>query len=133
MNYCIRGLLHHRRTQTLRFIVGGSANTLFSYALYWVLLAWLPYPLAYTVSFAIAIVSGYAINTRFVFRAPWSWRKLMAYPAVYFVNYCAGLAVVWASVRWFGVDQRIAPIIATVVTLPLVYLLTRALIQGRPG
>jgi putative flippase GtrA len=117
--------------QILRFVLGGAANTLFSYCVYWVLLVWMDYPLAYSLSFAAAILSGYAINTRFVFRASWSWRKLMAYPAVYLVNYLAGLGVMWASIQLIGIDQHFAPLVATVVTLPLVFLLTRAVVRDR--
>jgi putative flippase GtrA len=117
--------------QILRFVLGGAANTLFSYCVYWVLLAWMAYPLAYSLSFAVAILSGYAINTGFVFRASWSWRKLIAYPAVYLVNYLAGLGVMWVSIQLIGIDQRFAPLVATVVTLPLIFLLTRAVVRDR--
>lgn len=117
--------------EMLRFLVGGGANTAFSLAVYWLLLAPLGYPAAYTIGFVAGIVSGFAINTFFVFRTRWSWRKLFAFPLVHAVNYACGLFVVWVSVQWLGVDARAAPVIAIAVTLPLNFLLSRRLIRGR--
>lgn len=117
--------------EALRFLVGGGVNTLAAYGVYWILLQWLTYPIAYTVSYAAGILTGFAINTWFVFRTPWSWRKLMAFPLVHVVNYTAGMAVVWASIRLLGVPEPWAPVLATIVTLPLNFLLTRLLIRSR--
>lgn len=117
--------------QGLRFLVGGGANTLFSYAMYWVLLPWMPYLWAYTTSYAVAILSGFAINTWFVFRTSWSWKRLLAFPAVHLVNYLAALIVVWVAVRLLHIPEVVAPLIATVLIMPLNFLLTRLLITRR--
>lgn len=119
------------RREATRFVVGGGVNTLLSYAIYWILLEWWPYPVAYTISYACGVVSGFAINTYFVFGTRWSWRKLAAFPLVHLANYLAGLAVVWASVRFLGVHERWAALVATAAVLPLNFLLTRLLIKGR--
>lgn len=102
-----------------------------TYATYWSLLSWCPYPVAYASSFVLGIISGYAINTLFVFRQPWRWRRLLAFPLVHAVNFVAGLGVVWISVRMAGVNPKWAPIVATIVTLPLNFLMTRTAIGGR--
>ncbi len=119
--------------EALRFLVGGGTNTLATYGIYWLLLQWLAYPVAYTVSYAAGILTGFAINTWFVFQTPWSWRKLMAFPLVHVANYLAGMAVVWISVSALGVPEPWAPVVATLVTLPLNFLLTRLLIRSRPS
>ncbi|MEG3789793.1 GtrA family protein [Lysobacter sp. CCNWLW3] len=119
------------RGEALRFLIGGGANTLATYGLYWILLQWLTYPVAYTASYAAGILTGFAINTWFVFGIPWSWRKLMAFPLVHVMNYMAGMAVVWASVRLLRIPEPWAPVVATLVTLPLSFLLTRLLIRSR--
>lgn len=115
--------------QGLRFLIGGGLNTLLSYAIYWMLLPGMPYAWAYTASYAVAILSGFAINTWFVFRTTWSWRRLAAFPLVHLANYLASLLVVWIAVSLIGVSPTIAPIVATVVVLPLNFLLTRKLIH----
>ncbi len=114
--------------QGLRFLIGGGANTLLTLALYWLLLLWLPYSIAFTVSFALGILTGYTINTLVVFQAAWSWRKLMMFPSVHAVNYCLGLGVIFVSVDVFGISASWAPLIATVCTLPVNFLLTRLLL-----
>jgi putative flippase GtrA len=117
----------HMTAEVLRFVVGGGANTLLSYAIYWLLLLWLSYPLAYTISYGAAILTGFAINTLFVFRTRWSWRKLAAFPLLQLLNYLMGLGVVAICIRYIGVDVRLAPVLATVVVLPVNFLLTRSL------
>ncbi|GAB3362707.1 GtrA family protein [Lysobacter rhizosphaerae] len=118
--------------QGLRFLIGGGLNTLLSYAIYWMLLPGMPFAWAYTASYALAILSGFAINTWFVFRMTWSWRRLAAFPLVHLANYLASLLVVWVAVSLLGVPTPVAPIVATLVVLPLNFALTRKLIH-RPG
>ncbi|KRA46635.1 hypothetical protein ASD72_05445 [Pseudoxanthomonas sp. Root630] len=113
----------------MRFLIGGGANTLLSYALYWMLLPWMPYAWAYTVSYALTILSGFAINTWFVFRTSWSWVKLVAFPLIHVVNYLASLSIVWVAVEILNVPKTIAPVVATLIVLPLNFALTRKLIH----
>ena len=117
--------------QTLRFLVGGAANTLVSYVIYWLLLLVVPYAVAYTASYVATVFSGFWINTRFVFRAPWSWSKLFVFPLVHVANYSIGLLVIWVSVSILGINPWVAPVIATIVALPFNFLLTRLLMQWR--
>ena len=111
-----------------RFLAGGILNTALSYGIYLMLQVFFEYRLAYTIAFVAGIVSGYAINTWWVFRQPWSWRAIVAYPAVPVASYFASLVIVHVAVEWLGVDQRIAPLLATAVMLPATFLLTRMLI-----
>lgn len=115
----------------LRFLVGGALNTLATLLVYWSLLNVAGYPIAYTISFCVGILSGFAINTVFVFQVPWAWRKLLAFPLVHGVNYLCGLIVVAASIRVFGIAAWIAPLVAIAFTLPINYLLTRFVISGK--
>lgn len=117
--------------QGFRFVVGGAANTVFSYAIYWLLLPWVPYLWAYTVSYGMAIFSGFAVNTWFVFRVRWSWRKFAAFPFIHLLNFGAGFAIVWISTEFLGVPTAMAPVIATLAVVPLGFLLTRALLRTR--
>lgn len=118
----------------MRFLVCGALNTAASYAIYWMLLPILPYAVAYTVSFFATVISGYTLNTRFVFRAPWSWQRLAAFPLVHLFNYAFGLGVVWLWVTVLVLDARVAPVVATLVGLPLNFMLTRLVVkQKQPG
>jgi len=122
----------HISAEALRFLIGGGINTLLSYAIYWLLLPWLSYPFAYTISYAAAILTGFVINAWFVFRTPWSWRKLAAFPLVQLLNYLMGLGTLTLCIRYIGVDERLAPVLATLIVLPINFLLTRGLmLYGR--
>ncbi len=120
------------KRQLLRFVLAGAANTAFTLVIYWLLLPHMEFAWAYTLSFIVGIFSGYALNTYMVFHAQWSWVRLLAFPSIQLVNYLVGLGIVWVVVRILAVDERIAPVIATVVNIPLNFLLTRWLIGSRP-
>ena len=119
----------HVSAEAFRFLIGGGVNTLLSYAIYWLLLTWLNYPVAYTLSYATTILTGFAINSRFVFRSAWSWRKLAAFPLLQLLNYLMGLATVAVCIRYIGIDERLAPVLATLVVLPANFLLSRGLMR----
>ncbi|GAB3307717.1 GtrA family protein [Luteimonas notoginsengisoli] len=122
-------LVRALRLELFRFVIAGGINTLLTLALYWLLLAWFEYRVAYTISFVAGIVSGFALNTYAVFRVPWSWMRLLAFPSVHAVNYVVGLAIVWLSVRVFGIDERLAPVVAAVAIIPLNFMMTRLVIK----
>jgi putative flippase GtrA len=115
-----------------RFAIGGGANTLLTLLLYWGLLRMMGYAAAYTTSFAVGIVTGFALNTWFVFRTRWSWRKFFAYPWLHALNYVVGLGLLALLVRLLGVDARIAPVIVVCITLPMMFVLVRLLIKPEP-
>lgn len=117
------------RRELVRFLVAGGMNTLMTLVVYWLLLPIVKYPVAFTLSFMTGIFTGFALNTFVVFRATWSWKKFFAFPSIPILNYVAGLGLVWSMVTFAGIDQRIAPVISTVVTLPATFLLTRWLIS----
>lgn len=117
--------------EVLRFLVVGGLNTLATLCIYWLLLPHVEYAVAYTISFIAGILSGYALNTCVVFKARWSWRRLMAFPFVHVVNYILGMGVIWLAVGVSGLDARLGPVVAVVVTLPVNFLLTRRLIAGK--
>ncbi|MGA7817085.1 GtrA family protein, partial [Caballeronia sp.] len=71
----------------LRFIVGGAANTGFTYVIYLLLKRVVPYQVAYLVAYCCGVVFAYWFNAVFVFKVPLSWKGAMSYPVVYVVQY----------------------------------------------
>lgn len=113
----------------LRFLLAGGTNTLITLGIYWLLLPFTGYTIAYTVSFACGLVSSYALNTFLVFRVGWSWLKLFAFPLVHLVNYVAGLAALTVLIRWLDVDAKLAPVLAIILVIPVNFLLTRVFMK----
>jgi len=110
---------------SLRFLLGGGINTLITFALYYLLLRFFDYGVAYVISYIAGIFLSYVLNTSFVFRVDHSFRKLLRFPIVYMVTYVVGAGVLHASVEWLGVDKTVAPLIAVIFTVPIGYFLSR--------
>lgn len=108
-----------------RFLVGSALNTGLTYLLYLGLLWVVTYPWAYSVSYIAGIFLSFVVNSLYVFRRPLRWRRLLPYPLVYATQYGVGLAITFAGVELFGVDEKLVPIAVIAVTVPISFLLTR--------
>ena len=108
-------------------------TTVFSYAIYIFLLLMLPYMPAYVISYATGIVFSYFINTHFVFRQRFSWKSFFQFPLVYAAQLVINLFVLWLAVDRFDMKQELAPLIAIVISIPVTYLMSRAIIKKRHG
>ena len=115
----------------VRFLIAGTINTAVSYAAYWALLGVVGYRVAFTLAFVLGIVVSYCLNARFVFRQPLRLRAFAKFPLVYGAQYLLGLAIVSLCVEWLGLPAVIAPLLALVVTIPVTYVLSRAVIVSR--
>jgi putative flippase GtrA len=119
-----------KRREFVGFILVGLVNLLLTYALYLILGLFLPYPAAYTISYACGILISYLLNARFVFRSPIRISKAAQYPIVYLAQYLLGLAVLYLLVERAHVSSRIAPLLIPALTVPATYVLSRYLIRG---
>ena len=113
-----------------RFLVAGSVNTGLTYLLYLSINLVVPYTTAYTATYFIGIVFSYWLNSYWVFRQSWSWSKLLQYPVIYIVQYIAGLVILYIIVEVFYLNERIAPLIVIILTVPLTFTLSRFLLKS---
>ena len=121
------------RHQALRFLIAGAINTVATYAIYLALLPLLDYTLAYTIAYLTGIVISYLLNTAFVFRVTRTAANMATFPLVYVVQYLLGALVLNLAVRWIGVPDKFALIASIVVTIPVTFFLSRALLhRGAP-
>jgi putative flippase GtrA len=109
----------------VRFIVAGGLNTAVTLVLYLALLALLPHPVAYTLTFVAGVVLSYLLNRSFVFRSDGGVTTMLLFPMVYVVQYVVGLLVVLVWVDLMGLPAALASIAAVIVTLPITYGLLR--------
>ena len=121
-----------RLLEIARFLLAGLATTVFSYGIYLALLLVLPYMLAYAASYIAGIVFSYCINTYFVFSGRFSFRTFLKFPVVYLAQFAINAAVVWLAVDRFGMRKEFAPLIAIVLSIPVTYLMSRAIIKNNP-
>lgn len=117
----------------LRFVLAGGSTTAVSYALYLLLLALdLPPTPAYVIAYIAGIGWSYAVNALWVFRAPMHWRSFFRYPLVYLVQAVASVALFKLLIGPLAVAPWLAPLVVVVATIPLTYVLSRAIITRRP-
>jgi putative flippase GtrA len=110
-----------------RFLVAGLINTALSYVAYLLLLRVAEYRVAFSIAFIAGLLMSYGLNARFVFRRSAHWRSFTKFPLVYVAQYLAGLALVSFLVEWLGMPAWLAPVVVLTVTVPLTYLLVRAI------
>jgi len=119
-----------RRGEVIRFLLGGASTTLVSYAVYLLLLHWLPYVFAYAIAYLCGIVWSYFANTLFVFRRSPSMIRAALFPLVYLAQYIAGTGLLVLLVEGAGLPKAMAPLVVIVLTLPITYVLSRSIITN---
>jgi len=118
-------------SEFIRFAIVGGINTVLGYLLYRLLLLGMEYQLAYTLSYVSGIFISYYLNSRFAFREPLQLKKALSFPLVYVVQYLLGILFLTLLVDVLAFDQRIAPILVIVLSLPFTFLLSRFIIKTR--
>lgn len=113
----------------IRFLVVGGINTGGGYVIYLLLLNWLGYRSAYTISFMVGVLISYALNAKFVFKQRFSLKALLRFPLVYAVQYLSGLVLLYLLIEQLGMPPPYAPIFVVVFNIPLTFLLSRYVIN----
>ena len=116
--------------QFARFLVAGAVNTVASYAIFLVLLQFMPYLAAYTIAYVIGVGISYLLLTSFVFRTPRRVATALRFPLVYVAQYLTGSVVIVLLVEAWGVRASIAAIAAIVASIPVSFLLSRTILRA---
>ncbi|MBI4807442.1 MAG: GtrA family protein [Nitrosomonadales bacterium] len=116
-------------SEFFRFLLVGGSNTLLGYALYYLLLDFIPYLYAYTLSYCIGIVFSYVMNSRFVFRQPMSLARFLQFPVVYVIQYGLGVAILWLLVGRMSISPELAMLGVVAATIPVTFLTSRFILK----
>lgn len=111
----------------LRYGLVGLVNAATYYAVYLLAQPRAGYLVAHAVGLGVAMVVSFLLNCRFTFRVRPTWTRFLLYPASQTVNILATTVGVVALVHG-GVDERLAPLVAAVLAMPLSFLAARFLI-----
>ena len=109
----------------LKYIGSGLFNTAAGYLVYVILLLWLDYKIAYTLSYIFGICLSYLLNLNIVFEQKHSMKKMIAYPAVYLVQYPLGIVLLYVFIELLSIDKYVAPIFTALAIFPLTFLITK--------
>lgn len=115
--------------RVLRFVIGGGLNTAVTYGVYLALHTVFDYQLAFLIAYAAGIVFSYFFNSAVVFRRRMTWTGMLVFPLVYLVQYGVSALVLGALVEYTTVPSWIAPLLVSVLTLPLTFVLTRLVVN----
>lgn len=112
-------------SEFFRFLLVGVSNTLVSYVVFLLLLPFLSYLYAYTLSFCVAVVNSYFMNVFFVFRRKVSLNSFLRFPLVYIGQYFLGASILWLLVGKFKLEPACAMVVVIVVTVPITFFACR--------
>lgn len=125
-----------RRThlfQIVKFAAVGVVNTGTFYLAYLLLHGLLPYYPAYVLAFLISMVGSFFLNTYVTYRTKPTWRKFLLFPLTNLTNFVVTSVGVFLLVEWLHVSDRIAPLLAAVVAIPVTFVLSRRILTHRDG
>ena len=117
--------------QIVRFGLVGVVNTGTFYVLYLVFHPHLPYFAAFTLAFLVSMVGSFFMNTYFTYRTRPTWRKFLLFPLPNITNYLVQSGGVVALVEWLKVNDKIAPLLAAVVAIPITFVLSKLVLTSR--
>jgi putative flippase GtrA len=115
--------------EIVRFLLVGATNTIISYVLYLLLLRFVPYLFAYSISYGIGIVISYVLNSSFVFRKPLSMTKFLQFPVVYAIQYGLGAALLWLLVGQAALAPELAMLAVVAATIPVTFVTSRFILK----
>ena len=113
------------------FVFFGAVRTLLGYGIYLLLVLFIAYPVAYSVSYVSGVFISYYLNARFVFKEKLRLSKALQFPIVYLAQYLIGLGSLYFLVEVTHVSKFFAPILIVIITVPCTYPLSRYVIKGR--
>jgi putative flippase GtrA len=117
--------------QVGKFALVGVINTGTFYAVYLLLHAQLPYYPAFVIAFLVSMVGSFFLNTYITYRTRPTWRKFLLFPLTNLTNFVVTSVGVFVLVEWFGVDERIAPLLAAAVAIPVTFVVSRRILTHR--
>jgi putative flippase GtrA len=108
----------------VRYALVGVVNAATYYVVYLLVLHEVGYLTAHVLGLGAAMVVSFFLNCRVTFRVRPSWRRFLLYPASQVVNVAATTVGVIVLVG-VGVDERLAPLVAAVLAVPVSFVATR--------
>ncbi|MGB3773468.1 MAG: GtrA family protein [Rhodococcus sp. (in: high G+C Gram-positive bacteria)] len=115
----------------VRYGAVGLVNTAAYYSSYLVFHLLMVYWAAHLLALVVAMVVSFFLNCWFTFRTKPTWRKFALFPLGNAANYVITTVGVVALVSGFGVNERIAPLIAALVAVPFTFVLYKLILLGR--
>lgn len=115
----------------VRFAIVGVANTASYYLCYLLLRELMPYLVAHLIAFVLSMIGSFFLNCYFTFRQRPTWRRFLLFPLSTMTNFVVTTVGLYLLVRFAGMDERIAPLVAASVAIPVTFVVTKLILVGR--
>jgi putative flippase GtrA len=119
------------RGRMIRFAAVGVVNTATYYGLYLVFKLALPYLAAHAVAFVLSMVGSFFLNCYFTFHTRPTLRKFLLFPLSNVTNFVLTSVGLYVLVQFLGLNDRVAPLLAAVLAIPVTFLVAQLVLAGR--
>ena len=109
----------------VRYLIAGGVNTIVTYIVYLLLLTPVGYRIAYFLAFILGIGLSFVLLRRLVFSRPGKPFALLYVGLSHVAQLVLGWLVIEFWVVWMQQSQRLAPLVAVGVSVPLMFLIQR--------
>ncbi len=109
----------------VRYLIAGGVNTIVTYIVYLLLLTPVGYRIAYFLAFILGIGLSFVLLRRWVFSRPGKPFALLYVGLSHVAQLVLGWLVIEFWVVWMQQSQRLAPLVAVGVSVPLMFLIQR--------
>lgn len=109
----------------IRFLFVGLGNTISTYLLYLLLINYISYNLAYSISYVAGIILSYYLNACFVFKQKMSITTFMKFPLVYVAQYLMNIVFMNVFIEYCNINITIAPILVIILATPITFILSK--------
>lgn len=120
-----------RLIEFIKFGIIGVINTIHFYFWYQMLLETdMHVNLAFSIAFILAMIGSYFLNTYITFKVKPSWKTFKSFPITTLPNFLISNIGVNFLVNYFDMNKKISGLIASLISIPITFLLTRFVLTG---
>ncbi len=115
----------------VRFAMIGVVNTATYYVMYLLFRLAMPYLAAHIAAFLLSMTGSFFLNCYFTFRTEPTLRKFLLFPLSNATNFVATSIGLYILVQLAGLDERIAPLVAASLAIPVTFAVAQIVLVGK--
>lgn len=119
------------RLEFIKFIVVGFINTFSNYIFYLLFMniCLIQYKMSYILGYILSLVGSYFMNTYFTYKERFKIKTFLLFPLTYIPNFIIQFVGVILLIDYMSINDAIAPLITTVVAMPITFIVMRYVIK----
>lgn len=110
--------------EVFRFCIVGVIAVIIHYAVYLLLMQWMPQVVAFAIGYFVSFVANFFMTAKFTFRKEATARKGAGFFVAHAINFLLQTPLLQLFL-WLGVNENFAPIPVYCIAVPINFLLVR--------